>query len=184
MQLTVVICTYQREELLEITLRTLRGQTAEESSYSVVVVDNAGREETRRIAQMYGAKYVLEPKLGHSHARNRGMEHARSAWVLYLDDDVCVPPDLIAKFMDRLSGCGCAALGGQVHHWFRTPPPRWIVRYYNHPMQPSRQENFGTLIGEHYLIGCLFAVRKSAWEAIGGFSDAVGMHGHSVGAGG
>lgn len=181
MQLTVVICTYKREELLESSLVTLKKQTASPTAFKVLVVDNADLRATREVADRLGYCYTVEPKLGLSHARNRGMECADTEWVLYLDDDIQAPPDLIKKFLDRLTDAPYAALGGQVFHWLRPPVPRWVYRYYTEPMRPSPQHDFGPLTGEQYLMGGLFAVRKSAWSAIGGFSDAVGMHGFTVG---
>ena len=181
MLLTVVICTYARDELLAITLRTLADQVADPRDYRTMVVDNAGSGATRQVAERYGAHYVHEPKLGHSHARNRGCKEATTPWVLYLDDDVKVPPQMIAQFLRRLSTADYAALGGTVRHWFATPPPKWVRKYFAGSMFPSPQPEFGPLAAEHYLIGCQFAVSKSAWAAVGGFSDNVGMHGHAVG---
>ncbi|NJB86141.1 glycosyltransferase involved in cell wall biosynthesis [Lewinella marina] len=183
MQLTVIICTYARESLLENSLKTLCKQTIDRSHYGIVVVDNACRPETQQVVEKYGAQYVMEPKIGHSVARNRGMQVTRSPWALYLDDDIQAPVDLIEKFLARIVTAHYAALGGEVRHWFLTTPPRWLVRYYNKPYRPVGQTEYGELKGEEYLIGCLIAVRKSAWEAVGGFSDSVGMHGKEVGRG-
>lgn len=181
MQITVVVCTYLREELLEITLDTLNLQSLPRQEYRVVVVDNAGSEDTEKVAANYGADYVFEKKLGVSHARNRGCQEATTPWVLYLDDDVKVPHDMIERFSCRLNGADFEALGGPIRHWFRTPPPRWLLKYYDRPYLPGLAEEFGPLPDEHFLVGCQIAVKRDAWEAIGGFSDEVGMHGFEVG---
>jgi GT2 family glycosyltransferase len=182
MTLTVVICTYLRDELLDLSLRSLDEQTAAPTAYRILVVDNAGDEATRRVCRERGADYVHEPRLGLSHARNRGMEEASTPWVLYIDDDVQAPPDLLARVVDRVSEADYAALGGQVKPWFRSPPPRWLNRYYRSPLRPSpAMIAFGELGEEEYLIGCLLAVRRSGWAAVGGFSAALGMQGGAVG---
>ncbi len=184
MLLTVVICTHERDELLSITLESLARQSVAPTLYRVLVVDNApGGGATQQVATTYAADYVHEPKLGHSHARNRGCQEATTPWVLYLDDDVKAPAEMIGWFLARLSDAQYAALGGAVRPWFLVPPPTWSGKYFAHTKYPSDQREFGPLPEEHYLVGCLFAVRKAAWVAIGGFSDGVGMHGHVVGRG-
>ena len=183
MLLTVVICTYRRDELLAISLQTLNEQTLDRSAYRVVVVDNAGLATTRGVAERFGVDYITEPQLGLSHARNCGASTCTTPWILYLDDDIRAPADLLEKFVRRIETQDCAALGGIARHWFRTTPPVWLRRYYAEPIRPSRQTEFGTLPDEHYLIGCPFAVRKGAWQQVGGFSPEVGMKGHTVGRG-
>ena len=177
-----MICTYLRDELLDLTLRSLTDQTADPSQYSVLVVDNAQQTSTRKVAAYYGVSYVVEPLLGHSHARNRGMLTATTPWVLYLDDDVQLPPGLVQQFlMHLMSEKEYAAIGGWFKNWFRDPPPAWVRKYYGEGYRPSHQKSAGELAPNLYLVGCLFAVYRPAWEAVGGFSDEVGMHGLAVG---
>ena len=181
MQLTVVICTYLRPQWLELSLRSLHQQTASRDQYEVLVVDNAGQEATRQIAQQYGVAYVLEPHLGLSHARNRGMQWAKTAWVLYLDDDIQAPQKLIERVLHRLEGATYAALGGPIRHWFATPPAIWVHKYFREPVVPTDPPaRFSALTGERYLVGALLAVYKPAWSAIGGFAPHLGMKGHQV----
>ncbi|CAH0999262.1 hypothetical protein LEM8419_00559 [Neolewinella maritima] len=183
MLLTVVICTYHREELLALSLTSLAQQSADPDRYTVLVVDNAGREATRQVAERFSVGYTTKAAVGLSHARNRGLEAAATPWVLYLDDDIQAPPDLLQRFLDRLDTADFAALGGMVRHWFRDPPPRWLRRYYRRPMRPSPQAAFGELAADRYLLGGLLAVRRRAGQKVGGFSARYGMQGRRVGRG-
>ena len=177
----MVICTYLRPQWLELSLRSLDQQTASRDQYKVLVVDNAGQEATRQIAQQYGVAYVLEPHLGLSHARNRGMQWAKTAWVLYLDDDIQAPPELIEQFLSYLPTTAYAAIGGKFSHWFYYTPPNWVKKYYREDYHPSLQRKAGLLKNNYYLAGGIIAVQRAAWKVVGGFSTEVGMHGTNVG---
>ena len=179
--ITVVICTYNHDDLLAISLKSLSCQSLSPEHFRVLVVDNAGLESTRQVADHYEADYVWEKNVGHSHARNRGCSEADSPWILFLDDDIKAPANLLEQFYRRFKVADYAALGGAVRPWFRVPPPPWLLKYFGHTKYPSSIDDLGPLRQGQYLIGCLMAVRKSSWQAIGGFSDAVGMKGEMVG---
>lgn len=83
---TVVICTRDRPELLDRCLAALAGLTY--PRYDVLVVDNAPSDDRARlVVARHGARYLLEPVIGLSRARNRGARASSAAIVAYLDDD-------------------------------------------------------------------------------------------------
>jgi glycosyltransferase involved in cell wall biosynthesis len=181
MILTVAIPTYKREELLAGSLQTLADQTIDREKYKLLIVDNAGREETRRIAEDFGAHYVVEEQVGLQHARNCAMEAADTPWVVFLDDDIRAPSELIEKFYNRLAVADYAVLGGKYFHWFLTPPAPWLYRYYTRAEAPSRRSDFGEVATDEYLFGGIMAVRKDAWREVGGFLPGLSMVGNKIG---
>jgi glycosyltransferase involved in cell wall biosynthesis len=98
---SVIICTRDRPESLERCLRSLLdcAYQAEE----IVVVDNCpSSDATRRLIEQYPqVHYVLEPMPGLDVARNTGIRHSRGQIVAFVDDDVTVHPDWVA----RLAAC-------------------------------------------------------------------------------
>ncbi len=183
MQFTVIICTYCREELLANTLATLSRQDLPGKEFEVLVVDNAGRPATEAVARNYGVLYVIETTVGLSHARNRGIRESATPWVLYLDDDIRAPPDLLSRFHQRLATADYAALGGQFSHWFATPPPTWLLKYFGSPMAPAETGTFGELPADRFLYGGVMAVSREALSAVGGFLPELGMRGQTPGFG-
>jgi glycosyltransferase involved in cell wall biosynthesis len=99
--LSVIICTRDRPESLERCLRSLLDCSllAEE----IVVVDNCpSSDATRRLVEKYPqVSYVLELVPGLDIARNTGIRHSRGQIVAFIDDDVTVHPDWLA----RLAAC-------------------------------------------------------------------------------
>jgi glycosyltransferase involved in cell wall biosynthesis len=65
----------------------------------VIVVDNtSGNDETKAIAANAGVIYLVEPLVGLSRARNRGLAESNSTIVAYLDDDA-VPDERWLEFL-------------------------------------------------------------------------------------
>ncbi|WP_157974347.1 glycosyltransferase family 2 protein [Lewinella sp. IMCC34183] len=180
MQFTVIICTYERPALLEGSLRSLAEPEPPPDDCRLLIVDNAGTPEVRAIAATYGADYVHEPSVGLSHARNRGAAESETEWLVYLDDDIQAPPGLLRRFGERIRATDCAAFGGQYTHWFATPPPAWLRRYYAGPRRPGTATVYGVLPAGQYLIGCIMAIRRGALARVGGFDPALGMSGDRI----
>ena len=104
---TIVICTRNRPVLLQRCLAAVAQLTPFPDQ--VLVVDNSeGNDDTRKVAQDYGARYAIEPVRGLSRARNRGLAECTTAIVAFLDDDVTPAPDwlglLLSPFTDEQTG--------------------------------------------------------------------------------
>lgn len=102
LQISVVICTYNRSQLLKTMLDSLCQQDLESSRFEVIVVDNNSTDDTRQIVEGYRLRllqmrYILEGKQGLSNARNLGWHEARGAFVAYVDDDCIVPAQWLSK---------------------------------------------------------------------------------------
>jgi GT2 family glycosyltransferase len=83
---TVVICTRNRPTELNRCLEALA--ELDYPHFDVLVVDNApSDDQARQVAMRWGARYVLEPTIGLSRARNRGARASDSEIVAFLDDD-------------------------------------------------------------------------------------------------
>jgi O-antigen biosynthesis protein len=103
----VVVATKHRPKLLAGCLASLSRQ--EQALAEVIVVDNsAGDEETRALAERYGAIYTIARRGGLSAARNAGARQAKSEIVLFVDDDAVAEPSwserMRAPFADERIG--------------------------------------------------------------------------------
>jgi len=95
MRISIVIPTRDRADLLERGLHSLRSEIGDAPDTEIIVVDDGGRPGLRgRIAasgKQYGARIVThDANRGMAVARNTGWKAARGAWIVFLDDDVCV----------------------------------------------------------------------------------------------
>jgi glycosyltransferase involved in cell wall biosynthesis len=94
MNLTVILCTYNRRKGLIRTLRSLQNQYSENHiPWEVLVVDNNSTDNTFDSVREFAKKsdivirYVREEKQGLSYARNRGIKEARGQYVHFIEDD-------------------------------------------------------------------------------------------------
>jgi glycosyltransferase involved in cell wall biosynthesis len=90
-EVTVVICTRNRPDDLARCLDSLSALRT--SPVEVIVVDSAPSDE--RAAELCAdrpVRYLMEPVIGQSRARNRGIVEARGELVAFTDDDVVVDP--------------------------------------------------------------------------------------------
>ena len=86
---TAVVCTRDRTDLLAACLRSLRALG--DAAPPVLVVDNDPPDgATEALAAREGARYAREPRPGLDFARNRALREAGTAYVAFLDDDTVV----------------------------------------------------------------------------------------------
>ncbi|MDD1613734.1 MAG: glycosyltransferase family 2 protein, partial [Methylococcaceae bacterium] len=91
--ISVIICTYNRANSLADTLHCLTKQSYETANWELIVVDNNSNDNTKEIISEYSKKlpnliYKFEPQQGLSFARNLGIHSAHGAIIAFTDDDV------------------------------------------------------------------------------------------------
>jgi GT2 family glycosyltransferase len=118
---SIVITTYRRADQLAECLESVCGLAYPLDRLEVIIVDNGGREHTRRAAEPYagtvGIRYLVnEVNRGYGFSVNRGIGAARGDRILLLNDDARLTADILAE-CDRLLdadptiGCvGCRAI--------------------------------------------------------------------------
>ena len=176
---SIVICTYNRCGLLVRALESLENQEAADVRYEVLVVDNNSSDETRNITQRFVEKkpgrfrYVFEPKQGLSYARNAGIAKARAENIAFTDDDVRVASNWVSRIKAGFGAEPIADfLGGKVLPDWGCTPPEWLTREHWAPLalvdygdQPFYVDS-GRPVS---LIGANCAFRKRAFEQVGVF---------------
>jgi glycosyltransferase involved in cell wall biosynthesis/SAM-dependent methyltransferase len=89
--LSVIINTFNRAELLKITLKSLVDQSLDQKHYEVIIIDDGSRDNTKEIVNgFYGQlpiKYFYQNNAGRASAKNHGIYAAQGKIVLFLDDD-------------------------------------------------------------------------------------------------
>jgi GT2 family glycosyltransferase len=96
--LSVVVPTYGRSEILKTLLAALDAQTLAKERFELVVVDDGTVPpiEIDTAAHAYAITLLRQANAGPAAARNLAFEHARAPLVLILNDDAVPAPDLLA----------------------------------------------------------------------------------------
>lgn len=96
MILSVVIITFNEEENLPRTLKSVEGLVRELGG-EIVVVDSGSTDHTVEIAKSFGAKVFVEQWKGFAAQKNSAIVKAQGDWVLLLDADEEVSDGLAAE---------------------------------------------------------------------------------------
>jgi glycosyltransferase involved in cell wall biosynthesis len=169
-RISVVIPALNEEKYLPHLLHSLAEQTRPD--FDVVVVDGSSKDRTVEIARSFGAKLpglnvIVSPKASVPLQRNLGARATHGEWLVFLDADSLVQP----YFIERIEAFIQAAQPRHFTSWFR-------------PDTEGVSDAIFTLIANLYVEGSLFAgrslapgplmaVRRDAFELIGGFDEAL-----------
>ena len=179
MDVSIVISTYNRCELLEGALRALLSQTATDVAYEILLVDNNSTDQTRTVVKALESqnpeklRYIFEPKQGLSYGRNTGIAEAKAGIIAFTDDDVRVAGDWLWRIKTAFeANPDIDFLGGKVLPRWPTQPPSWLTKanwsplalldYGDHPFYVDSAKQL-------CLIGANFAFRRRAFEKVGLF---------------
>lgn len=100
---TVVIATFNRQDLLRRLLEQLDDQTIDHAHYEVIAVDDGSTEDTRAKLADLETKYALrierQENSGAAVARQRGVDLARGTIIVVVDDDMQVKSTFLERHL-------------------------------------------------------------------------------------
>jgi len=169
--IAVAVCTYNRNELLEILLDALLDNAAhlgERAAVGVVIVDDSADGNARKVVERFegkfelGIKYCISGRQNISLARNLAIETACSLadWTVMTDDDCEPTPVWLDTLLDMQQVTGADAVTGPMVR--RVPPgsPKWLTEEpfleigVEHPAdgaEVSSAATFNSMISSHWL---------------------------------
>jgi glycosyltransferase involved in cell wall biosynthesis len=103
-RVSVIIPTYNRADLVQQALASVKAQTYRD--FEIVVVDDGGTDGTFEVLSAWREIRVLRHagRRGVSAARNTGIIAARGEWLAFLDSDDLWLPDKLARQISLLEG--------------------------------------------------------------------------------
>ena len=182
MFLSIVICTYNRDQHIERALQSLVRQDFDKSKYEIIVVDNNSTDQTPQIIRRFKAKHpdyhiVLaeEKRQGLSYARNKGIELAQGTYISYIDDDGIAREDYISQIKKYTETYpDDVAFGGKVLPKYETgKEPEWMSPYIERIISIVNLGEQVKTLKKIYPVGCNMIFKKSIFDKIGGFNTAL-----------
>ena len=169
LRLAVIVPAYNAGALLQSSLSALR--QGDRQPDELIVVDDGSTDKTREIAGRFGATVLSTGgRRGPGYGRNLGAREASSDILLFLDADVCVHADTLARVVEVFRGNEDlhALIGSYDDH---PACPRFLSLYRNlmhHYVHQSSAREATT-----FWSGC-GAIRRSTFLDIGGFDASYG----------
>ena len=189
MDISILICTYNRAEEIRRTLSKMLGLAVPpELRWEVVVVDNNSTDDTPAEVRGFEGKlpvrYLMETRQGKSNALNKGMEACRAPMILMTDDDVDVSPGWVAAYHEAsIRHPDAAFFGGKVMTQFGCEPPQWVLEniswLHSIPRYDRGEEPLTLHDNKLLFIGANMAMRKSVFDAGYRFRPDLGPSGDS-----
>jgi GT2 family glycosyltransferase len=188
--IAVVLVTHNDRELLLDALASVRG------AHEIVVVDNASADGTAEaVRRAFPEVRLLEsPNDGYGAAANRGIAACSAPFVLLLNSDVVVRPGALRALAGYLASHPRAGLAGPRLENPDGTLQRSCFDFLGTARLAIEKTALGRLLGRwsiHYgpydqartvpwVLGAALAIRREAFEAVGGFDTAFFLFGEEV----
>ncbi len=184
--ISAVICTHNGSKTLSRAIDSLIRQHLHADSFEILIIDNGSTDPTRDIAYGFDTvknlRYIFEPELGLSVARNTGWKNAEGEYVAYLDDDAIACSDWLEKILAAFHSVPHAgAVGGRVEPVWETDPPQWIDNITGRFLSLLDWSEAPMVLDDSkYLVGTNIAFPRTLLERFSGFPTDLGRKGASL----
>jgi glycosyltransferase involved in cell wall biosynthesis len=186
---TIAVPTHNRARLLGLTLASISAlQIPEGVDFECLIVDNASTDDTRDAVEVFArtapmaVRYVIEPELGSSQARNRAIAEARGDFILFIDDDAIAEPDWAVQLLREMDRRALDVVCGIVLPQWQAPPPHWLgrslyVRLAVHDEAALAEAPPAARDSIHNYFSANVGFRRRTFELFGNFREDLGVVG-------
>jgi glycosyltransferase involved in cell wall biosynthesis len=165
--ISVIVPVYNAERFLSRCLDALLSSSY--GSFEVIVVDDASTDDSVKISRKKGVEVLqMKSQSGPAAARNVGVRKARGEILFFVDSDVVVEKNALARVAeDLLNNPAIAAVFGSYDD--EPAETNFLSQYKN--LQHHFVHQYSSSEATTFWSGC-GAVRRRAFDAVGGFDPA------------
>ena len=162
-RVTIIVPAWNAENTIDACVAACQNQSY--APVEVLVVDDGSADATAAIVEKRGVRCIAQANAGPAAARNRGAREGDGEILAFTDSD-CIPRrDWIEQLMRAMEQNGAAAVGGA-----------YAIANDNAPLAVFVQEEIalrheGFRHGTDFLGSFNFAVRREAFDEVGGFDE-------------
>ena len=171
-ELSVVIASHNRRQLLRRCLESLAAQTQDPNTFEVIVADDGSTDDTVEMVGNLELPFRLRllqlQKAGKAVAVNAAIQASSSPLCLFTDDDVIASPDLVSEHIAAHRKGDLTGVGRLVQE------PPMARDWYAHAFAQGFNEHYQDLVHRPTTwadcYGANLSVRRSALIEVGGFA--------------
>jgi hypothetical protein len=176
---SVVIPAYSDERWTQLTeaVASVRAQTLP-ATETIVVIDHNPELLSRARRELADVMVIDNGGArGASGTRNAGVARADGEIIAFLDDDACAATDWLETLLVHFADPAVAGVGGRVDPLWVTARPRWFPTEFDWTVGASYSGMPETTATVRNVWTNNMALRRSAFEAAGGFREDFGKVG-------
>lgn len=164
MKVSVIIPTLNEEKNILKTLRAIKAQKFK-GVVEIIVADGGSEDKTTVLARRYADKIVTEHTKTIAAGRQAGADVAEGEILIYTDADAVPQKDWLQKIVDAFDKKEVVAAYGWIVPLHGNKIEVFILKYL-----ALIVAYFSSIIGWDYLAGSNMAIRKTAFEKVGGMN--------------
>lgn len=164
---SIIVPAYNEEKTIEKTLKSLVDQSY--PHFEIIVVNNNSSDHTESIAKRYTKKVYTEKKQGYHHAVRRGVRESKGTIITMCDADTIYKTDWLERGVKIFENDQrVVAVYGPALYVDNSLPVKvigsflyWFACY------------FSRFVGVPATSGLNFLIKKSVYEAVGGYDPEI-----------
>lgn len=189
MLISLIICTYNRSDILKISLQSyLKLIVPKGIEVELVIVDNNSKDNTNKTIHSFieksprlDCRYIFEPQQGLSYARNTGYQYAKGDYIAYLDDECTLPPQWLEVAIKTINSYSPAFLGGPYYgKYLPGSSSDWFKESFGDSYILQYNLDDGAMPEGRFISGGNMLIRRDVFDEIGLFDTALGMAGDTL----
>jgi len=169
--ISIIIPTFNRAEYVLQAVKSVFVQTFE--VFEVIVVDDGSTDNTKEVLLPFkdfpNFHYHFQTNGGRSEARNQGFKIAQGDFILFLDSDDMLFPEVLAHLYGTAQSSGAGMVVGEVQFSNEQMEKLWLLD----PSRESSREGgltYPSLItGRYFLLPGAGLLRRKCLQKVAGF---------------
>jgi GT2 family glycosyltransferase len=171
---SVIVVNWNGKRLLDECLTSLETQAA---LMEIIVVDNGSTDGSNEVALRHGARwFAFQRNMGLATAFNEGARHATGAVLLFLNNDLFIPPDFVSQIASEVADERVGAVDVRHVSWDGLHATHQSPMFRPRAFAALSDLAFPELSADQsttcaYVSGACFPIRRELFNRVGGWDS-------------
>lgn len=194
MKLSVVILNYNVRYFLELCLKSVEAAISDLDAEIIVVDNNSSDDSCQMVKTTFPEVVLIENKNndGFSKGNNIGVAQAKGEYICILNPDTVVAENTFSTLLQFIKQqnnpgiVGCRLIDGTGHYLPESkrniPKPKIALKKFlgnSHEYYANQIDEF-SIAEVSVFVGAFMLMRKSVYDAVGGFDEEYFMYGEDI----